>query len=169
MMADTHADAIVLFGVTGDLAYEQIFPALQAMTRRGHLDLPVICVARPNWTIDELRARARDSINAHGGANLEEFARLSARLAYVPGASQGAATFDRLREALGSAARPLFYLAIPPSLFVSVASGLARSGCAHHGRVVVEKPCRRHRASARPLNATLPESFPEPAIFRIDH
>jgi glucose-6-phosphate 1-dehydrogenase len=168
-MPVTRSDALVLFGVTGDLAYEQIFPALQAMTRRGHLELPVICVARPDWTIDQLRARAHESVVAHGGVNVEAFAKLAARFSYVAGNYQEAATFDRLRDALGSAARPLFYLAIPPSLFATVASGLARSGCAANGRVIVEKPFGRDLASARALNACLHESFPEPAVFRIDH
>ena len=167
--SDAHSDALVLFGATGDLAYEQIFPALLAMTRRGHLDLPVICVARPDWTIDQLRARAHESIVAHGGVNDDAFATLAARLSYVAGDYQEAATFDRLRAALGSAAQPLFYLAIPPSLFASVASGLARSGCAAHARVIVEKPFGRDLASALALNACLHESFPESAVFRIDH
>ncbi len=167
--ADAQSDALVLFGVTGDLAFEQIFPALQAMSRRGHLNVPVICVARPEWTLEQLRARVRASLDARGGVNAGGFAELAARLSYVAGDYQAAATFDKLRTALGSAARPLFYLAIPPSLFASVASGLARSGCAPHARVIVEKPFGRDFASARALNASLHESFPEPAVFRIDH
>ena len=171
-MADipaTDSDALVIFGATGDLAYQQIFPALQAMTRRGHLEIPVICVARPGYDLDRLRARMRESIAAHGDVEPEVFDRLAARVRYVPGEYQDAATFDALRQALGPAERPLFYLAIPPSLFGMVASGLARSGCAGNARVVVEKPFGRDLASAQALNATIHESFPEASVYRIDH
>jgi glucose-6-phosphate 1-dehydrogenase len=168
-MPEPHSDALVLFGATGDLAYEQIFPALQAMVRRGHLDVPVIGVAKPDWTVEQLRARAQQSIAAHGGVDAGAFDRLAARLSYVAGDYVDAATFDRLRRALGLAERPLFYLAIPPSLFGTVASGLARSGCAAEARVVVEKPFGRDLASAKVLNATIHQSFPEPAVYRIDH
>jgi glucose-6-phosphate 1-dehydrogenase len=163
------SDALVLFGATGDLAYQQIFPALQAMERRGNLAVPVIGVARPAWTDDELRARARESVAADGPVDAEVFDRLAARLSYVAGDYQDAGTFARLREALGAAKRPLFYLAIPPSLFGTVASSLHASGCADNARVVVEKPFGRDLASAQALNATLHEAFPEPAIYRIDH
>jgi glucose-6-phosphate 1-dehydrogenase len=166
---DASADALVLFGATGDLAYEQIFPALQAMTRRSHLDVPVIGVAKPDWTVEQLHARARESIAAHGGLDPEAFDRLATRLSYVAGDYEQPATFDRLRQALGSAERPLFYLAIPPSLFGTVTSGLARSGCASRARVVVEKPFGSDLASAKALNATIHQSFPEPAVYRIDH
>ena len=171
-MADTpdaHSDALVIFGATGDLAYQQIFPALQAMTRRGHLEVPVICVARPGYTLEQLRARMRESIEAHGGVEPDAFDRLAARVCYVAGEYQDAATFDALRKALGPAERPSFYLAIPPSLFGTVASGLARSGCAANGRVIVEKPFGRDLASAQALNSTIHESFPEPSVYRIDH
>ncbi len=169
LMAEPHSDALVLFGATGDLAYEQIFAALQAMTRRGHLDVPVIGVAKPDWTIDQLRARARESVAANGELDAAAFSRLSSHLSYVAGDYEQPGTFERLRQALGSAERPLFYLAIPPSLFGTVASGLTRSGCAARARVIVEKPFGRDLASARALNATLHESFPEPAVYRIDH
>lgn len=168
-MPEPHPDALVLFGATGDLAYEQIFPALQAMTRRGHLDVPVIGVSKPDWTVEQLRARARESIAAHGGLDPEAFGRLAARLRYVAGDYQEPATFAALRQALGSTQRPLFYLAIPPGLFGTVASGLARSGCAAQARVIVEKPFGRDLASAKALNSTLHESFPEPAVYRVDH
>lgn len=168
-MPEPHSDALVLFGATGDLAYEQIFPALQAMTRRGHLDVPVIGVSKPDWTVEQLRARARESIAAHGGVDPEAFGRLAARLRYVAGDYQEPATFAALREALGSTQRPLFYLAIPPGLFGTVASGLARSGCAAQARVIVEKPFGRDLASAKALNSTLHDSFPEPAVYRVDH
>lgn len=163
------SDALVLFGATGDLAYQQIFPALQAMERRGSLDVPVIGVARPPWTVEELRARARESVAANGGLDAGAFDRLAARLSYVAGDYQDEGTFTRLREALGSAKRPLFYLAIPPSLFGAVASSLHKSGCADNARVVVEKPFGRDLASADALNATLHDAFPEHAIYRIDH
>src|ERR1700729_2158305 len=113
-MPESQSDALVFFGATGDLAYQQIFPALQALTRRGHLEMPVIGVAKEDWTVEQLRARARESIAAHGVLDADAFGRLSARLSYVGGDYKDPATFRKLREALGSAARPLFYLAIPP-------------------------------------------------------
>ncbi len=166
-MADS--DALVLFGATGDLAFQQIFPALQAMERRGNLNVPVIAVARQSWTLDELRARMRDSLTAHGGIDAEAYGRLASRLSYVAGDYQDESTFARLREVLGGAEHPLFYLAIPPSLFGTVASSLHRSGSAAQARVVVEKPFGRDLASADTLNATLHDAFPEDAIYRIDH
>lgn len=168
-MPETQSDALVLFGATGDLAYQQIFPALQAMARRGHLDVPVIGVARQPWTNDALRARVRESLAAHGRIDADAFGRLASRLSYVTGDYQDPDTFTRLREALGPARRPLFYLAIPPSLFGPVASSLAQSGCAGQARVIVEKPFGRDLASALALNATLHDAFPEQAIYRIDH
>lgn len=141
-MSDADADAFVFFGATGDLAYEQIFPALQALTRSGHLHMPVIGVAKPDWTIEQLRARARDSITTHGGLDAEAFAALSDRLAYVAGDYQAPETFARLRQALGTAQRPVFYLAIPPSLFGTVAKGLAHSGCAAQARLPIRSSSR---------------------------
>ncbi len=163
------SDALVFFGATGDLAYKQIFPALQDMIRRGHLDVPILGVARSGWSIEQLRSRARASLEEHGGVDEAAFAKLSARLRYVGGDYQDPATFTCLRQALGSASRPLHYLAIPPSLFASVAEGLAKSGCAESARVIVEKPFGRDLASAQALNVMLHQFFPEPAIFRIDH
>jgi glucose-6-phosphate 1-dehydrogenase len=128
------SDALVLFGATGDLAYKQIFPALYAMTRRGHLNIPIIGVAKSPWTVEQFHARARESVTAHGALDPDVFDRLAARLSYVAGDYHDAATFDRLRRALGTLERPLFHLAIPPSLFATVASGLARSGCAAQAR-----------------------------------
>jgi glucose-6-phosphate 1-dehydrogenase len=116
-MPEPHSNALVLFGATGDLAYKEIFPALYAMTRRGHLNIPVIGVAKSNWTVEQLRARARESIIAHGDLDPEAFDRLAGRLRYVAGDYQEAATFTALRDTLGQVERPLFYLAIPPSLF----------------------------------------------------
>ncbi len=166
---ESRGDALVIFGATGDLAYQQIFPALQAMERRGRLDVPIICVAREGWTLESLRARMRQSIADHGGGDAAVVDRLAARLQYVAGEYHEAQTFDRLRAALGRAERPVFYLAIPISLFATVVSGLARSGCAANGRTIVEKPFGRDLASARALNATIHESFPETSVYRIDH
>ncbi len=168
-MESTRSDAFVFFGATGDLAYKQIFPALQALIRRNQLDLPIIGVAKSGWTVEQLRERARDSLEHAGGVDEEAFAKLTARLQYVDGDYRDPATFQQLRALLGSATRPLHYLAIPPSMFATVAEGLAKAGCAEKARVVVEKPFGRDLASARELNHVLHQFFPESAIFRIDH
>jgi len=165
----THSDALVIFGITGDLAFKQIFPALQAMVRHSGLDLPVVGVARSDWSIERLRERVRESLAAHGGVDADAFARLSAQLRYVDGDYADPATYTRLRAALGDAKRPLHYLAIPPSMFGTVVEGLAAAGCTAEARVVVEKPFGRDLASAHALNELLRQSFPEAAIFRIDH
>jgi glucose-6-phosphate 1-dehydrogenase len=164
------SDALVFFGATGDLAFKKIFPALQAMARRGRLDCPVIGVARGQWTLDELRARARESVERHGdGVDPEGFATLARNLRLVNGNYEDAATYDELRRELGGARHPALYLAIPPSLFETVVTGLERSRCARGARVILEKPFGRDLPSARALNATLRRVFDEPAIFRIDH
>ena len=164
------SDAIVLFGATGDLAFKMIFPALQAMVRRGRLDVPVIGVAREHWDLEKLQGRARDSLEKHKhGLDPAAFAKLCSLMRYVGGDYRDAATFERLRTTLGSCARPLHYLAIPPTMFSTVAAHLDRSGCAEGARVVVEKPFGRDLDSARALNASLLEVFDEKAIFRIDH
>lgn len=163
------SDALVFFGASGDLAYKQIFPALQSMIRHGHLDVPVIGVARSEWSLDEFRDRARQSVTEHGGLDEAAFAKLSSLLHYVQGEYVEPDTYRRLREALGDSTHPLFYLAIPPSLFDDVARGLAESGCAQGGRLVVEKPFGRDLASAKALSATLHARFHENDIFRIDH
>jgi len=168
-MTESASDALVLFGATGDLAYQQIFPALHAMARRHHLHVPVICVARHDWTLDQLRDRARQSIAEHGKPDAAAFDRLSARLQYIAGDYLDDSTFARLRTALGSAGQAVFYLAIPPSLFDDVALGLAKSGCATGGRVVVEKPFGRDLASAQELDQAIHRSFPESSVYRIDH
>ncbi|MGH2459830.1 MAG: glucose-6-phosphate dehydrogenase [Chloroflexota bacterium] len=165
----SHSDTLVVFGVNGDLANKQIFPALQAMTRRGHLDVPVICVARSGWNLDQLRGRARESLEQHGGVDAAAFAKLSARLRYVDGDYADPATYRRLAEALGDATRPLHYFAIPPSLFAKTVEGLATSGCVREGRVVLEKPFGHDLTSARDLTRTLHQFVPEPRLFRIDH
>ena len=168
--APAPADALVFFGATGDLAYKKIFPALQAMIRRGHLDHPVIGVAKAGWNPEQLQARARESLDKHGGGvDAAAFAKLCALLRYIDGDYQDSSTFQGLRQALGAAQRPTHYLAIPPSLFATVAAGLQKAGCAANARVVVEKPFGHNLASAQALNRELHAVFPEPAIFRIDH
>ena len=168
-MASPQSDALVFFGATGDLAFKKIFPALQAMIRRGTLDVPIIGVARAGWTVDQLAERARASLEQHGGVDADAFAKLRAQLRYVDGDYNDSTTFDRLKQALGNARHPLHYLAIPPSLFAPTVRGLDKSGCAQDARVIVEKPFGRDLASAKALNRTLHEVFPESSIFRIDH
>ena len=168
-MKAEHSDALAFFGATGDLAYKKIFPALHAMARRGNLEIPVIGVAKSGFTLDQLRARARQSIEEHGGVNEQAFARLNQRLAYIDGDYQDPATYAALRKALGNATRPAHYLAIPPTLFASVVEHLAKSGCARNARIIVEKPFGHDVESARQLNATIHSVFDESAVFRIDH
>ncbi|HEY8462131.1 MAG TPA: glucose-6-phosphate dehydrogenase (NADP(+)), partial [Blastocatellia bacterium] len=168
-MKDFHSDALVFFGATGDLAYKKIFPALQALVKRGRLNVPVIGVARSNWSVDQLRARARDSLERHGGVDPAAFERLSGLLRYVDGDYADPATFQKLRKELGSAERPTHYLAIPPELFATVVEQLGKSGCARNAIVIVEKPFGTDLASARKLNRTLLATFQEQSIFRIDH
>ncbi|MEP6689123.1 MAG: glucose-6-phosphate dehydrogenase, partial [Gemmatimonadales bacterium] len=168
-MPQPPSDALVVFGITGDLAFKQIFPALQAMIRHGHLDVPVIGVARTGWSLDQLRDRARQSVEQHGTFDPAAFEKLCGLLGFVGGDYEDPTTYDRLKEALTGRQRPLHYLAIPPSLFSTVIGGLARVGAAANARVVVEKPFGRDLASALELNATLERFFPESSIFRIDH
>jgi len=168
-MNDSHSDALVFFGATGDLAYKKIFPALQAMVKRGNLDVPVIGVAKAGWGLDEFRTRARDSVKDHGGLDEGAFSKLSSLLRYVDGDYRDLATFDDLRRQLGGAECPVHYLAIPPDLFTPVVEQLRRSGCARGARVIIEKPFGHDRSSAQELNRTLLGAFDEKAIFRIDH
>ncbi|HWP66233.1 MAG TPA: glucose-6-phosphate dehydrogenase [Candidatus Limnocylindria bacterium] len=163
------SDALVFFGATGDLAYKKIFPSLQAMVKRGFLDVPVIGIAREGWTLERLRARARESLEHHGEFDAAAYEKLCRLLRFVPGDYQDPATFQRLRAALGDAQRPAHYLAIPPVLFATVIEQLGASGCSHNARVIVEKPFGTDLASARTLNAILLAHFDEDAIFRIDH
>jgi glucose-6-phosphate 1-dehydrogenase len=168
----THAqvsDALVFFGATGDLAFKQIFPSLQGLVRRGHLDMPIIGVAKAGWSLDDLKARARESLEQHGEFNEADFAPLAARLRYVDGDYRDRATFEQLRHALGTAEHPLHYFAIPPSMFETVANGLAGIDATAPARVVVEKPFGRDLDSAQALNRSLRKVFPEESIFRIDH
>jgi glucose-6-phosphate 1-dehydrogenase len=168
-MTTPSSNALVFFGATGDLAYKKIFPALQALIQQGQLDMPIIGVARAGWTLEKLRERARDSLEQNGDVDNDAFAKLSAQMQYVDGDYKDPATYKRLKQALGSATRPLHYLAVPPSMFGAVAQGLAQAGCAKDARIVVEKPFGRDLASAQELNRTLHEVFDESAIFRIDH
>jgi glucose-6-phosphate 1-dehydrogenase len=163
------SDALVFFGATGDLAYKQIFPALQKMVKRGTLDAPVIGVAKSGWTLEDLRKRARDSIAAHDGVDEAAFEKLCELLRYVDGDYNDPATFTALRQALGDAKSPTHYLAIPPSMFATVTQSLCLAKCGDGARVVVEKPFGRDLASAQLLNETLHKVFPEPDIYRIDH
>src|SRR5580700_9437825 len=168
-MSELHCDALVFFGATGDLAYKKIFPSLQAMVRRGHLNVPVIGVGRAGWPLDQLKARARDSVEKHGGLDPAAFAKLSTLLRYVDGDYKDPATFAALRKELGSSQRPAHYLAIPPALFGVVVEQLGKSGCARGARVIVEKPFGSDLESAQSLNRVLLGNFDESAIFRIDH
>lgn len=164
------SDALVFFGATGDLAHKKIFPALQAMIRGGNLNVPVIGVAKAGWTIEQLKDRARDSLAQYGGGVDEAaFSKLEQLLRYIDGDYKDPATFQQLRQVLGNAARPLHYLAIPPSMFATVVEGLQKSGSAANARVVLEKPFGRDLASARKLDEILLSAFPEKNIFRIDH
>ncbi len=168
-MSAPRSDAIVFFGATGDLAYKQIFPALYGLVHDEGLDVPIIGVAKAGWALDQLKERARDSLAHHGLTDEATVARLCDLLRYVDGDYKDKQTFADLRAALGTAQRPLHYLAIPPSLFETVAQGLSEAGCAENARLVIEKPFGHDRASAQALNAMLARTFPEQNIFRIDH
>jgi len=169
-MANSRSDALVIFGVTGDLAHKMIFPALYAMAKRGTLKVPVIGVALPDWSIERLHKRATDSIEHAGGVdNRKALKHLLSLLTYVSGDYADPATFAALKKKLGKARRPAHYLAIPPSLFGIVIRGLGAAKLAEHARVIVEKPFGRDLASARELNEIARQVFPEDSIFRIDH
>ena len=170
MTAPHRSDALVFFGATGDLAYKKIFPALQSMAARDVLNMPVIGVASSDFSTEQLVERARASVTEHGGGvDAEGFPRLARALCYVQGDYRDPATYTRLRQALGGAAAPLYYLAIPPSLFGAVIDGLCKAGCTQGARVVLEKPFGRDLESARQLNATAHQYFDEASVFRIDH
>ena len=169
-----HSDALVLFGVTGDLAHKKIFPALYAMAKRGVLGVPVIGVATSKWSLEQLQQRVRDSIkdsikDNNGIDDAQALDLLLSRLSYVSGNYKDPDTFTALKKALGEAKRPAHYLAIPPSLFETVIQGLGASGLAENARVIVEKPFGRDLASASELNRIALSAFPEDSIFRIDH
>jgi glucose-6-phosphate 1-dehydrogenase len=169
-MSVLHSDAFVFFGATGDLAYKKIFPSLQAMIKRGNLNVPVIGVAKAGWSLDQLRARARDSLEKHGGGvDRPAWDKLSGLLRYVDGDYQDPATFQAIRKELGSAERPAHYLAIPPALFGLVVEQLTRARCTNGARVIVEKPFGHDLVSAQKLNQILLGTFDEKHVFRIDH
>jgi glucose-6-phosphate 1-dehydrogenase len=163
------SDALVFFGATGDLAYKQIFPSLQRLAKNGKLHGPVIGVAKSGWTLDDLKARAKQSVETHGGIDPEGFDRLMSLLEYVDGDYADIRTFQQVRKCLGSAKHPLHYLAIPPSLFGMVLQKLKESGCAEGARVVIEKPFGHDYDSAMELNRIVHEVFAEKDVFRIDH
>lgn len=165
----SHSDALVFFGATGDLAYKKIFPALQAMVKRGHLNVPVIGVAKAGWNLDQLRERAHDSVEKHGGINPAAFDKLCGLLRYVDGDYNDPTTFQSLRLELGAAQQPAHYLAIPPVLFGTVVEQLAKAQCTNGARVIIEKPFGHDLLSAQELNQTLLSTFDEKAMFRIDH
>jgi glucose-6-phosphate 1-dehydrogenase len=168
-MSAIHSDALVFFGATGDLAYKKIFPSLQAMLKRGHLSVPVIGVAKAGWNLDQLKARAKDSLEKHGGLDPAAWEKLSGLLRYVDGDYKEPSTFQSLRKELGNAQHPAHYLAIPPVLFGEVVEQLMKSGCAAGSRVIVEKPFGDDLASAQALNKILHRAYKEQDIFRIDH
>jgi glucose-6-phosphate 1-dehydrogenase len=168
-MSEPPSDALVFFGATGDLAYKKIFPSLQSMLKRGHLKVPVIGVAKSGWTLDQLKARARDSLEKHAVFDAAAFEKLCGLLRYVDGDYKDPATFQAIRKELGSAERPAHYLAIPPLLFGLVVEQLAKAGCTKGARVIIEKPFGHDLASAQELNRILLGTFSEKAIFRIDH
>ncbi len=168
-MNASQSDTLVLFGATGDLAYKKIFPALQAMAKRGNLNVPVVGVAKAGWNLDQLKARAKDSLERHGGLDPAAFKALFGLLRYVDGDYNDTATFQALHRELGNAQQPAYYLAIPPSAFAMVVEQLSKTGCTRNARMIVEKPFGRDLSSARELNGILLQSFDETAIFRIDH
>jgi glucose-6-phosphate 1-dehydrogenase len=164
------ADALVIFGVTGDLAYKMIFPALYAMLKSGSLDIPVIGVASSKWNLEQVRQKMIDSLNQSGKSNDQEILdRLIAAFQYVGGDYHDLDTFNKLKQALGKAQRPAYYLAIPPTLFETVIKWLTKTGLAEQGRVIIEKPFGRDLASAQELNRIALSKFPEDAVYRIDH
>ena len=169
-MRTSQSDALVVYGVTGDLAHKMIFPALYAMVKRGNLNVPVIGVAFPKWSLERLHRRVAHSIKQAGGIdNKKAFQHLISLLKYVSGDYNDSETFTRIKQALEKARRPAHYLAIPPSLFATVIKNLGAAGLAENARVIVEKPFGRDLASARALNGVARSVFPEDSIFRIDH
>src|SRR5436190_9707412 len=169
MSTATRSDALVFFGATGDLAYKKIFPALQSLVRRGRLDYPIVGVAKSSWNLQQLIDRAKASVTEYGGLDKTAFDKMVSLMKYVDGDYKEKSTFQKIREEIGKATRPIHYLAIPPSMFPTVVEMLAGAGLAQNARVVIEKPFGRDLQSARELNNTLHKVFPEECIFRIDH
>ncbi len=168
-MSTSRSDTLIFFGATGDLAYKKIFPALQAMVKRGNLNVPVIGVAREGWNLDRLKARAKDSLEKHGGLDAAAFEKLCGLLRYANGDYNNPEMYKALCRQLGNAESPAYYLAIPPAAFGTVVEHLSQTECARNGRVIIEKPFGRDLASAQALNQILLKSFDERSIFRIDH
>lgn len=168
-MTSKRSDALVFFGATGDLAYKKIFPALQAMVKRGSLDIPVVGVAKADWGTEQLHARAKASLESSGKLDADAFKKLCGLLRFVSGDYNDPTTFQKIRTEIASAECPAHYLAIPPLLFPVVVENLAKSGCARGARVIIEKPFGHNLESARELNRILFSAFRESDIFRIDH
>ena len=169
-MNHRNADALVVCGITGDLSYKMIFPSLYNMAKKGELTVPVIGVASSNWTLDQLKQRAKDSIEHAGGIDdPNAFAHLLSVLKFVCGDYNNESTFDDLKKVLGDSERPAFYLAIPPTLFEKVIKTLGKEGLADNGRVIVEKPFGRDLATAKHLNKVATSVFKNDSIYRIDH
>ena len=168
-MSGAPSDALVIFGVTGDLAYKQIFSSLLGLVRDEGLDVPIVGVANAGWNLDQLKARAKDSLAHHGPVDAKAQDKLLSLLRYVDGDYTDPATFEKLHSELGKATRALNYLAVPPSMFGVVAEGIAKSSTAKDARLVIEKPFGHDRASSKKLNEVLRQNFPEENIFRIDH
>ena len=168
-MNTTHSDALVFFGATGDLAYKKIFPSLQSMIKRGALNQPIVCVAKAGWNLEQMKERAKDSLEKHGGVHEESLNKLFSLMHYVDGDYQDLNTFREIRRELSDSKHPAHYMAIPPKLFEEVVTKLGQSGCSDGARIIVEKPFGTDLASAQKLNRIILETFPESAIFRIDH
>jgi glucose-6-phosphate 1-dehydrogenase len=168
-MTNDHSDALVFYGVTGDLAFKKIFPALQAMVKRGQLNVPVVGVARSPWNVEQLRQRVRESLEKHGGVDPAAFDKLAGLLRYVSVDYTDSGACRAIYGQLKDAKRPAIYLAVPPQLFGAVVDQLEASGCASNARIIIEKPFGRDLASARELNQILHRVFDESSIFRIDH
>jgi glucose-6-phosphate 1-dehydrogenase len=168
-MMTSPGDALVFFGATGDLAYKKIFPALHGMAKHRHLDAPVIAVAKSGWSLDQLRARAYESVERSGGVDEEAFDRLMRSMTYVDGDYGDSSTFNRMVAALGTSSHPVHYLAIPPKVFGLVFEQIGRSGASRDGRVIIEKPFGQGLSTAQALNKTVHEIFQERDVFRIDH
>jgi glucose-6-phosphate 1-dehydrogenase len=168
-VAQISSDALVFFGATGDLAHKKIFPALQKLAQRDRLGIPVIGVAKSGWNLEQLKDRAKNSVEKYGGVDPKGFSKLISSLKYIDGDYGDPATFAKLRQELGPSRHPLHYLAVPPFLFPGVLTQLHASGCAAGGRVVIEKPFGHDLASARVLNEVVHTAFAEENVFRIDH
>lgn len=168
-MSPARSDALVFFGATGDLAFKQIFPTLQALVKSGRLDMPIVAVGRKKLSLDDLRKRVKESLAKSGDVDAAAFETLSQRLRYVEVDFDDASSFSRIKEALGGAKHPLHYVALPPEVYENVATNLAAAGLAEDARLALEKPFGHDAKSAKALSAALDRSFPERAIFRIDH